>query len=268
MMQFDEPMEKYHGERKHLSKSGIDLLLKSQRHFWDRYINRQSEYIPTAAQSLGTIIHEMLLEPKIFEGKYVCGPEGANRTHKIFKEVAKENKDKEVLPHNEWQKLMRIKESALTQYESKTLLEFGGKNEVSCYWTDENTGQGLKTRPDRLILDQRICIDLKTTEDAEKEKFVRKAADFGYHRSVAMTTRGLKKVTDDDYIYLFLVVETKPPFNVAVFRYDEEAIDVANREIDRGIVLYQEAIESNTWKGYPKGIQQLWLPPWKAKVAL
>ena len=268
MSMLDEPMENYHGEREHLSKSGIDLLLKSQRHFWDRYINKESDYAPTSAQSLGTIIHEMLLEPEIFAAKYVCGPEGANRTHKIFKEVVKEHEDKEVLPYSEWKKLMRIKESALTQYESKTLLEFGGKNEVSCYWTDGDTGQGLKARPDRLIMDRRICTDLKTTEDAEQGKFLRKAADFGYHRSVAVTTRGLKKITGDDYIYLFLVVETKPPFNVAVFQYEQEAIDIANKQVDKGIALYQEAMKSNVWNGYSKGVQQLWLPPWKAKVAL
>ncbi|NRA68747.1 MAG: PD-(D/E)XK nuclease-like domain-containing protein [Pseudobacteriovorax sp.] len=268
MILTDEPIETYHSESEHLSKSGIDLILQSPRHYWDRYRNKKTGYSPTSAQNLGIMIHEMLLEPHLFETKYICGPEGSNRTHKAFKELVRENEDKQVLPYAEWQKLHTIKDSALSQRSSKLLLEYEGQNEVSCYWKDERTGRGLKCRPDRLIGDRSLVVDLKTTEDASYDKFTRKAADFGYHRSVALTTRGLKELTGDDYTYLFLVVETKPPFNVATFKYEFDDIVLGNDEINLAISLYDEAVKTGFWPGYGSGIQTLTLPPWKKRTAV
>ena len=264
MIKENEPIEIYHSEREHLSKSGIDLLLKSPRHYWDKYLKGENEYKPTPAQSLGTIIHEMLLEPELFEKKYACGPSGANRNHKTFKEAQLEQPGKELLSWADWRKLRTIKESALSQRHSRRLLEHGGKNEVSYYWKDEATDQNLKFRPDRIIDDRKIVIDLKTTENADFDTFVRKAADFGYHRSVALTSRGLKQITGDDYKYVFLVLETKPPFNAAIFDYDYEDIEYADFEINLAIERYKQSSKHNSWEGQTN-IQRLYIPSWKKK---
>ena len=258
----NEPIEKYHSEREHLSKSGIDLLLKSPRHYWDKYLKGENEYKPTPAQTLGTMIHEMLLEPELFASKYACGPKGANRNHKIFKEMQEENQDKEILTWSDWQKLQAIKDSAMSQCHARRLLEHGGKNEVSYYWKDEVTDQKLKFRPDRIIDDRKIVIDLKTTENAAFDSFLRKAADFGYHRSVALTSRGLKQITGDDYRYIFLVLETKPPYNAAFFDYDLEDIADADAEIDLAIERFQKCKQLNVWES-ESSIQRLYIPRWK-----
>ncbi len=260
----NEDMSDYHRRWWWLSKSLIDLLLTTPRHLWYKYlcegVPKQKE---TRSQSLGTDVHTLILEMHLFEANYMCGPEGKNRTHAPFKKLAADNPDKRVLPYAEYKLLEAIYNSIKQQPIGKYFLDLQGESEVSCYWKDPDLGQLLKCRPDKIIKSQKIVVDIKTTAVLGKHKFIRHAADLNYHRSAALTKLGLNVLTGHDYEYIFLVIEMKPPFNVAAYSFDEEAIALGNSEIDRAIQIFKECQESDNWPGYPSKIQTISMPKWR-----
>lgn len=68
-----------------------------------------------------------------------------------------------------------------------------GKHEESFFWKDEETGVECKCRPDSYgeISGQPICVDLKTCQCAETEKFMRDAIKLNYDIQAAHYCDGL-----------------------------------------------------------------------------
>ncbi len=260
----DEPMAEYHRKWWWLSKSVIDLILSSPRHFHYKFLNPKSYRVSESkSQSRGTDVHTMLLELPIFKSRYLCGPEGKNRNHVPFKNMVTDNPDNIILPFTEYKMLEAIYDSVFQQKLGRYFLQLEGSPEVSCYWIDPEFNQLLKCRPDKLIESEKIVVDIKTTSILGKFKFERHASELNYHRSAALTLRGLKILTGNDYTYIFLVVETKPPFNVACYSYCEDDIATGNLEIDKAIKKYQECQKLNSWPGYSDNIQSISLPNWR-----
>ena len=149
---YDEPMESYHKSWQIPSKSVLDLVLKSPRHLWNKYLNDNVERKPpTKAQSLGTLVHTIILENDRFHDEFKCGPVNKNRTHKVFKEMQEEFSNHIIIPHAEYELVKAAYNSAHSEPIGKHLLSLPGKPEVSCYWKDPHFGQALKSRPDKLL---------------------------------------------------------------------------------------------------------------------
>lgn len=258
----EERMSAYHERIDWLSKSSLSKLLLSPRDFYWSYLREECSKKETKPQILGTACHKLICEPDQFEAEYACGPAGKDRRHKAFHDFVSEA-NKIVLPESEYQTVKAINKSVFEHDLGRYLLSLESIPEQSCYWIDPHFNQKLKCRPDLLVQCENLVIDIKSTGMSGKRAFERIAADKDYHLSVALTQRGLKEVTGEDYDYVFLVIETNPPYHVAGYCLDESIIAFANTEIDRAISIYQECIDTNTWPGNPAEIQMLNFPKWR-----
>ncbi len=260
----DEPMADYHSKWWWLSKSVIEELLKTPRNFHYKFLKEDGLKISdTKSQSMGTDIHAMLLEFARFKDLYISGPIGKDRRHNAYKELVDKNPNKIVIPYKEFQLLEAIHEAVLEQKVGRYFLNLDGTPEVSCYWNDPDFNQTLKCRPDLLFKSKNFVVDLKTTSSEGKYEFEKTASIHNYHISAALTMRGLKIITGEYFKYLFLVVETKPPFNVSLYTFEPEDIIAGNAAIDRAILDYQRCQEENKWPGYYEGVQKISLPSWR-----
>jgi hypothetical protein len=127
-----------------------------------------------------------------------------------------------------------------------------GRHEVTVEWTDLETGELCKCRPDCITEygGKRYIVDYKTTTSCDDFAFERECRRYGYKLQAAMYTEGMWNATMDDYKFAFVAQEKDPPYLTRVYFCDQGFID-------EGMAMYRELInlvhrckEANDWPGY------------------
>jgi exodeoxyribonuclease VIII len=134
---------------------------------------------------------------------------------------------------------------------ANTILNMAGICEQSYQWKDSETGEICKSRPDFHTADNSLLVDLKTTEDASMFGFQKSIHSFRYHVQAAWYLRSLAEAEQ----FVFIAVEKKPPYLVAVYNASKEMVEAGNRAADKNLALLAECRKSNKWVGY-SDIQQ------------
>jgi exodeoxyribonuclease VIII len=271
----DELMEltnsEYHA-RPEVSKSGLDLAHRSPLHFWNRYLNpdRVAEP-PTEAMILGSALHARVLEPHLFDDEYVVAPHCDRRTKEgkmIWADFEQQAAGKTLLKADDALRITAMADAIGKHKAASFLLTMPGKAEQSYFWTDDETGERCKCRPDWHSADGKIIVDVKTTEDASPAKFLRSSVlGWRYHVQAAFYMQGLPEAE----VFLFCCVEKKPPFAVAVYSLPPALVERGLREAKADLALISACRAADDWPSYSEEIEELPLPKWlddPATVAL
>lgn len=251
-----------------VSKSGLDQIAKSPLHYWARYLDPNRVWPePTPAMRLGTALHTHVLELDQWDNQIAVAPGDINRRTKEGKEqwaaFEADAKRKTVITADDAEVVMAMGRSVWRHPAAAMLLHWQGKAETTHMWTDPTTGAECKCRPDWLTNDGNLIIDLKTTEDASPSGFQRSVANYRYHVQASWYLDGVKAATGhrpDQFI--FICVEKKPPYAVAVYAADAEMIQIGAETAARDLTRLVECKASNTWPGYSDQIEPLSLPAW------
>lgn len=112
-------------------------------------------------------------------------------------------------------------------------------------------------------VDGGMIIDLKKTADASRDGFMRQAANLEYWLQAAWYLRltGASR-------FLFLAVETEPPYAHGVYEYTDVAFANANAVIDMridAIAAYEEMRDKQAIISAFYGVHNLELPVWAIK---
>lgn len=292
---FNMPETEYFQPRPEVaSASGLRPLIQKTPAHYHYASTHPSE--PTPAMVLGSAYHCAVLEPDLFEDRYVVVPEDAPRkpskTQREAKKPSAETIDaiafwdefeatgKIILSAADHDRLRFMGEAVHKHPEASGLLTVPGYNEVTMTYVDRETGVQCKLRTDRWVPAEDILVDLKTTVDAAEEAFARSVASYLYHVQHAHYIEGVASLAEsfpggwsvsgawDDTVplrpakhFMHVVQEKEPPFVVAV-----RFVDAASEQ--RGFELRHEALKrldqclkSGEWPGYP-GITSVMLPPW------
>lgn len=154
-----------------ISASHLKEIERSPQHYWARFVDpNRIEPTPTPAMQLGTAVHAQILELNRFDEIVAVAPEGIDRRTKVGKEswaaFESEAKGKVVISRDDAAIVSAMGRAVFSHPAAAMLLAFKGKAETSWFWTDEKTGLECKCRPDWLLDDGSVIVDLKTTEDA------------------------------------------------------------------------------------------------------
>ena len=251
-----------------VSKSGLDQIAKSPLHYWARYLDPNRVWPePTPAMRLGTAFHTHVLELNQWDKQIAIAPGDINRRTKEGREqwaaFEADAKRKTVITADDAEVVMAMGRSVWRHPAAAMLLHWQGKAETTHMWTDPTTGAECKCRPDWLTNDGNLIIDLKTTEDASPSGFQRSVANYRYHCQASWYLDGVEAATGhrpDQFI--FICVEKKPPYAVAVYAADAEMIQIGAETAARDLARLVECKASNTWPGYSDQIEPLSLPAW------
>jgi hypothetical protein len=148
------------------------------------------------------------------------------------------------------------------------LLFATGAPEVSAFWTDLATGVRCRARFDWLPEKQKgrrlVVPDLKTATTAAPSEFAKAAARFGYYAQQEHYRDALMALgVDDDPAFVFVVIEKEFPYLVTVAQFAEPAdVKLARAAVDRARRVFAECTATDTWPGYPPGVNSLSLPGW------
>jgi len=264
-----------------LSNSGISTLMeRSPRHYKLSFTEEARAHArePSPQMLNGTLTHVAVLEPDELTRRYVVGPDVDKRS-KEWKTFTAKAKDMGLEVITQLEREVAFEQAAAVR--SVPLIAdllADGKPEVSCFWHEEVSLDGIKVK---ILCKARIdwvhmvgtdeepaavLFDLKTSGNAARSAFERSVANYNYHRQAMWYSRGFEAATGIKVVgFVFGVVESSWPFAATPCMIDDLAMERGQQECQDALQLAARCQYRNEWPGYPQDIQILSLPPWKLK---
>ncbi len=210
----------------------------------------------TPALAFGTAAHKYILETEDFWNEYILAPEVDRRTkdgkatwNQYLAEL--EETGKSSVSSSDYATILEMHEAILNNPTAKALLKTGS-HEVPIQWTDSDTGELCKCRPDCLTEynGEKYIVDYKTTTSCESGSFERSCRYYGYKLQAAMYTEGVFNQTFESYRFAFVAQEKTPPYAVRVYFCDQGFIDEGMETFRSLINILHECKETGIWPGY------------------
>lgn len=243
-----------------ISKSGLDLIRKAPALFRWRQKNRQ---LPTPALRWGTLIHLAVLEPWLLDQDIMVAPKIDRRTSAGKAEweaflIASENK--ELVTAEEMAELMATRDAVHAHPAAAKALAGTPTIEQSIFWDHE--GIACRCRPDAVTASG-VIVDLKTTRDASPDGFAKSIAQYRYHVQAAYYSDGYEAAFGrQPKGFVFIAVETEPPFLVAVYVASEAMIMRGRADYLADLETFRQCRDADEWPGYATAPITIDLPKW------
>ena len=259
-------IKSYHA-RPEISKSDLDLLAKSPLKF---KMKKELKKPPSNALILGSCVHKLVLEREDFLNEFKIVPAADKRTREgkaIYKEFLKNLGDKTPISWDSIKTALKMATSVLTDKDATFFLK-DGLAEQSYF--SEIEGVAVRCRPDFYNEKMGIIIDLKTASDASEVGFTNSIGNLNYHIQAAFYSDILRRLGKKVNDFLFIVVETEPPYLIGRYVLDYITIEKGRETYLKLLERYKFCKKHNKWWGYAKrngnkieAVQTLSLPTWK-----
>lgn len=257
-----EPADEYHRREIGVaSKSALDQVARSPAHYRAWLEGAQPE--PSPAMRFGSAFHTLVLEPESFAARYVVRPDGLDGRTKEGKAWLAQQEGRTVLTADDERHMLGM-HAAVYSHPAASRIVCDGAAEVSVRWTDEDTGLRCKSRADYWVREKRLCADLKTTDDASPAEFAKSVARWRYHCQDAFYRAGFAACGEQIDHFALVCVEKLPPYAVAVYTLDADAVRKGYAAVRMGLGLLSECMRESRWPAYHEGVTELSLPPWAA----
>jgi exodeoxyribonuclease VIII len=225
-----------------ISKSGLDLIAANPSAFkWQK--NAPVDKDKLAALDMGTALHCIMLEPEEFADRFIIAPE-FNRRTTAGKADKKEflancaNTSKTVMTAEEGKALDIMRDSAMAHPTVRWLFEQEGNNEVSIFWEDDETAELCRVRPDRMLKDQPVIVDVKKV--ADMDRFDRHVEEFRYHVQDAMYCEGYYKHFGVWPKFFFVAISS----TISAGRYPVDVFDLTPDWKETGAELFRKDLNT------------------------
>lgn len=252
----DIPNETYH-RMSGISSTDLKTIHAQTPAHWKHAKENPPE--PKDSWNLGTAVHAMVLEPDTVHQTIAVAPKVNRRTNAGKAEWAafqEHNLGKTILTESQWSQAQSMTERVLDHPRAMEALS-GGKAEQSVF--SEYHGHILKARPDYWA--SSLLSDLKTTRDASPHGFQRQAADLGYHIQAVHYLQVCAEHGPAE-AFLFIAVESSPPYEVACYLADEQMLSIGRDHAYEAMQLLMTCRRTNEYPGYSPEVELLSLPGW------
>lgn len=255
--------EDYHGHKTSLSSTGARQLLPPScpaKFRWQQDNGQE----PKDAYDFGHVAHALVLG----EGEGYKVLDFPDRRSKAARDAIAEARAEGLVPilAGAFNVALAMAD-VIREHPVASKLFSNGKPEQSAFWTDPVTGVQLRTRfdwlPTPVAVETLVVPDYKTAQSAEPGKWVRSAADYGYHQQAAWYLDTLPHIGfDGPAKFQFVVQEKTAPYLVTVIELDEMALRIGRARNRQAIDLYARCVTTDTWPGYATDVVETSLPTW------
>lgn len=236
----------YLGKKDHVSASDLKTFMKSPLlYYYNKYLKKEKD--EERHFSIGSALHELVLEPEMFNTNFVVAPKFDRRTTQgklDYEEFTLLSEGKTVITLDEMEMIQQMAENA-TKNDTLTELLRDSYREISCYTVDAKTGLKIKMRPDSLSETKSTITDIKSCVDANARKFKSDVYTYGYSISAAYYMDFLKREN-----YIFAAMEKQAPFQTALYALDDEMIEYGRKQYRTGLDLLKWSMDNNYWCNY------------------
>jgi exodeoxyribonuclease VIII len=231
------------------------------------------ERAPSPAMALGTLAHLLILEPERAEAEIAVAPDcdrrtkaGKERWDAFQAEVA--GRGMLMVTAEQYQTANAMRESVM-RHSIARLLFAQGAAEQTLIAIDPESGARCKGRLDWLPTGHDLLVDLKTCQSAAPGDVARDAARYAYHQQAFLYSYLWELIAGERRPFLFVFVESAPPFDVAIYELDQDALDAGERRFRQALEIWVECQASGVWPGlaWDRGagahrIETISLPRW------
>lgn len=246
-----------------VNQSSLKKILISPAHYQAAL---KEKMIPTPTMEIGTALHCLTLDGKAaFDGQYVKKPDNIKLTTREGKEWKASVGRKKVLstggkddPYNSVVGMGKtLQELAWFDPAQEDYIKH---NEVSIYWEDR--GVKCKARLDRVLIEEGIVLDLKSTDSVDYEAFMKKVINMGYDFQAGFYVRAAMAAYNKPFRFIFVAVERKAPYAVDLFEVSPDMMHEGFHKVEKALDLYVQCEESGEWPGRAPRIHTLSYPSW------
>lgn len=248
-----------------INHSGLDQLKRSPAHY---VAAKSAPREQTEAMLIGSALDCLYLEPKLFDRQFAVMAKIDRRTtagKEAFAAFQSKHAGKTILTTDQMEQVQGMADALKAHADASALASFLSDSQLTAVWLDPATGLLCKGRIDGDCPELSTLIDLKSSADASRREFERSIFKFGYHRQAAMYLDACKALGAPRDHFAFVVVEKTAPYAVAVYRLKDDVIELGRRENAALLSLYAQCLSTDTWPGYPAGVQDIGIPAWAAK---
>ena len=229
-----------------ISSSAVKAVATSSLYHW-----KNSKFNSTPAMILGSAFHAMVLEA---EKGLVINSELARRGSKAWKEQEELLKDDQILlPEAEFHQCSEMRQGCLKNKMARKLLT--NKDllaEYSFIVTCPETKLELKCRPDALLKEAGIVIDLKSCLDASYRGFDKAVRNFRYDLQACFYRYVLKLCGYETTNFIFIATE-KGSYATACYEMSDKYNKYAEAEMFKTLRKIKVAQDTNTFDtGWPE----------------
>jgi exodeoxyribonuclease VIII len=241
-----------------LSRSGIMHMKKSPAHYLANKRADDIEHETPEALLMGSALDTYVLDNENFRRLYIRAdkPHQGSQKGKDEWEAIRFEAGKRTILSSPQYGLIELMGRAVRADATAQKILANNKIQQAIFFKDKDSGCLLKSCPD--IIKPKCFADLKTSVDASDKSFSQAIAKYGYHIQAAMAIDGWEQITGERLNdFLFLIVEKKAPFGVAVKKLHQDAIEVGRQEYKFYARKYMECETQKTWPGYETSIVSL-----------
>lgn len=251
------PIEDYHLDDSLSHSKLVKMATGSPKHLKYYLDTKQSE--KSHSLEIGTIFHDLTLQPEMFKHRTIIEPKPNLRTN-VGKETAEklevkaEKESKVVVWVEDYIQAKAMSDSVLAHPKAKELLENSWR-EVS-YFTKQGDAR-IRIRPDALPKEGNSVLDLKSTKNGSKRGFYGSVWKYRYDIQAALYLDILQTFGIERLYFVFVVVESFPPYAVGLYVLSTDVLNKARTEYKELVSTYQECMRTGYWPGYTEDIIEL-----------
>lgn len=241
-----DTFEEYLSKKDYVAASDLKTFLQSPaKYYYEKFVKVEKE--EQRHFSIGSGLHEMILEPELFKTNYVVCPKVDLRTTKgkeMLAEFKVKSEGKTILFEDEMEMIRKMAEMAL-QNHTLTELMRDSYRELSVYTEDPVTGLKIRMRPDSMAQSKSTIVDIKSCLDSSPRKFKNDVYNYGYSLSGAYYCDFIGREN-----YVFAAIEKQPPFQAALYVLNDEMMDYGRSQYRMGLDLLKFCQDNNVWPSY------------------
>lgn len=240
-------------EKRPLSYSSLKQFYKSPRHYIEYITGEKTP--PTPAMVLGNVLDCMLLTPQDFEDTYNVMPvflhDGRTKAGKEERAAAAiAGQGKISITDEMYRTSLGMLKSLYNDNDAMQYIEHIKYAQSTIIWTDPKTklksiskldAQGNIEEPNEFIM------DLKSAADAEEGAFIRQAHNLDYHLQAGGYTLAVKRKFFRFPDYINIVVESKAPYAVNVFKATSEYLETSQEMYEFLLLAFDMCLKENLW---------------------
>lgn len=234
-----------------VSRSELNTILqKTPMHFLYEQMNPKED---TPALLFGRATHKAILEPETFFDEFVEGirvdrrtKEGKEKWEDFLSSVG----DRDVVSPDDMEILKEMR--AVIDHDTNASKFLSGIHEQSFFWTDAETGEKCKVRPDCIaeVDGKTYLVDYKTTDSCADGAFERSVRKYGYKFQAGMYREGYFQNTFKDVGFVFVAQEKTAPYAVRVYICSDDFLEEGYTMFREAIGIYHECKTTNHYWGY------------------
>jgi exodeoxyribonuclease VIII len=211
---------------------------------------------PTPSLIFGSAAHTYILEKDKFNDEYAIAPVCDRRTKQgkeDYNAFLATIGNRQAISIEDHKKIIEMRKAIEAhKHAAEILYDPSAKYEQSFFWTDEQTGEAVKCRPDCMVElnGQKWIVDYKTTSSCADGDFERSCRKYGYKLQTGMYREGVFWNTLDDYGFIFIAQESNAPYAIRVYVCSEEFIGEGYDQYRELLGIYHHCKETGVWYGY------------------